>query len=41
MIDLSEITAKKIWLAPLAGITDKSFRRICKNCGADVVYAAT
>jgi len=33
------LTAKKIWLAPLAGYTDKSFRTICKECGADVVVS--
>ena len=26
-------------LAPLAGITDSAFRRICKGYGADVVYS--
>ncbi len=26
-------------LAPLSGITDSAFRRICKGCGADVVYS--
>lgn len=25
-------------LAPLAGITDKSFRRLCRECGAALVY---
>jgi tRNA-dihydrouridine synthase B len=39
MKNLKEITEKKIWLAPLAGITDISFRSICKSCGADVVVS--
>ena len=33
------LTDKKIWLAPLAGITDKAFRTICKECGADVMVS--
>lgn len=37
MKNLEHLTAKKIWLAPLAGITDMSFRTICKKCGADVM----
>lgn len=28
----------KLYLAPMAGITDSSYRRICKQHGADVVY---
>jgi len=28
----------KLFLAPLAGITDKSFRRLCRECGAALVY---
>ena len=28
----------KLFLAPLAGITDKSFRRLCHECGAALVY---
>jgi len=27
-----------MFLAPLAGITDKSFRRLCRECGAALVY---
>jgi len=34
-----ELTDHKVWLAPLAGITDNSFRTICKECGADVVVS--
>ncbi len=30
---------KKLWLAPLAGITDSAFRRICKQNGADVLVS--
>ena len=30
---------KKLWLAPLAGITDSSFRQICKQNGADVLVS--
>ncbi|RLD55255.1 MAG: tRNA dihydrouridine synthase DusB [Bacteroidetes bacterium] len=36
---MDSLTAKKVWLAPLAGITDKTFRTICKECGADVVVS--
>ncbi len=39
MLSLSDLARKKIWLAPLAGITDNSFRSVCKNCGADVVVS--
>ncbi len=30
---------KKLWLAPLAGITDSAFRQICKQNGADVLVS--
>ncbi|MCF7858625.1 MAG: tRNA dihydrouridine synthase DusB [Candidatus Cloacimonetes bacterium] len=36
---IEKLTDHKIWLAPLAGITDRSFRSICKECGADVVVS--
>ncbi len=36
---IKEITAKKIWIAPLAGITDKAYREICKRKGADVIMS--
>ena len=36
---IKELTNKKVWLAPLAGITDNPFRAICKECGADVVVS--
>jgi tRNA-dihydrouridine synthase B len=32
-------TSPKIFLAPMAGITDLPFRLICKNYGADKVYS--
>ena len=38
-ITIEELTNKKVWLAPLAGITDNPFRAICKECGADVVVS--
>jgi len=36
---IKQLTEHKIWLAPLAGYTDKSFRTICKEAGADVVVS--
>ncbi len=36
---ISELIDKKLWLAPLAGFTDNSFRTICKKLGADVVVS--
>ena len=39
MVTIKELTNKKVWLAPLAGITDNPFRAICKECGADVVVS--
>lgn len=36
---IKELTNKKIWLAPLAGYTDNTFRTICKEQGADVVVS--
>ncbi|NQV19556.1 MAG: tRNA dihydrouridine synthase DusB [Armatimonadetes bacterium] len=36
---IKSLTDKKIWLAPLAGFTDNAFRKICKQCGADVIVS--
>ena len=38
-VTIKELTNKKVWLAPLAGITDNPFRAICKECGADVMVS--
>jgi tRNA-dihydrouridine synthase B len=38
-VNIKNISQKKIWLAPLAGFTDFTFRSICKECGADVVVS--
>ncbi len=38
-ITIEELTKNKVWLAPLAGITDNPYRTICKECGADVVVS--
>ncbi len=34
---IKELTLNKLWVAPLAGLTDSAFRTICKRNGADVV----
>lgn len=39
MNKIGELTSGKIWLAPLAGLTDRAFRIICKQNGADVVVS--
>ena len=36
---IKSLTDKKIWLAPLAGFTDNAFRKICKQCGADIIVS--
>ncbi|MBN1327779.1 MAG: tRNA dihydrouridine synthase DusB [Candidatus Cloacimonetes bacterium] len=36
---LKELTQKKLWLAPLAGVTDVAFRTICKDCGAEIMVS--
>lgn len=33
---MEKITGGKLWLAPLAGFADSTFRKICKQNGADV-----
>jgi tRNA-dihydrouridine synthase B len=38
-MEITKLTANKIWLAPLAGITDSAYRTICKELGADVVIS--
>lgn len=36
---VKKFCGKKLWLAPLAGYTDRVFRSICKKHGADVVIS--
>ena len=36
---LSALSDRKIWLAPLAGYTDRAFRVLCKRHGADVLVS--
>jgi tRNA-dihydrouridine synthase B len=38
-VNVKSVTDRKIWLAPLAGYTDNAFRRICKECGVDVLVS--
>ena len=38
-MEISSLTDKKLWLAPLAGYTDYTFRSIAKSCGADVIVS--
>lgn len=38
-MNIKELTEKKIWLAPLAGLTDYPFRAVCKENGADVLVS--
>ncbi len=33
------LTDRKLWLAPLAGYTDRAFRQLCKAHGADVLVS--
>lgn len=39
MLDIRAITDHKLWLAPLAGYTDRAYRQLCKSCGADVLVS--
>jgi len=36
---IHNMTDKKLWLAPLVGFTNASFRSIAKKCGADVLVS--
>ena len=36
---ITALTDKKLWLAPLSGLTDWAFRNICKQNGADVIVS--
>jgi len=36
---LADFSGQKIWLAPLAGYTDRAFRVLCKRHGADVLVS--
>lgn len=38
-MEITSLTDRKYWLAPLAGYTDKVFRSIAKKCGADVIVS--
>ncbi|MBI9030854.1 tRNA dihydrouridine synthase DusB [bacterium] len=38
-MEISSLTDHKLWLAPLAGYTDNTFRTIAKKCGADVIVS--
>lgn len=38
-MNLAEFTDRRIWLAPLAGYTDRAFRVLCKRHGADVLVS--
>lgn len=39
MEKLTALTDNKLWLAPLAGYTDRPFRQLCKSLGADVLVS--
>lgn len=36
---IKHITDRKLWVAPLAGITDQAYRTICKEHGADLLVS--
>ncbi|HPM02556.1 MAG TPA: tRNA-dihydrouridine synthase family protein [Candidatus Cloacimonadota bacterium] len=36
---IRNISNKKLWLAPLAGYTDRYYRQVAKECGADVLVS--
>jgi tRNA-dihydrouridine synthase B len=36
---ISKISGNTLWLAPLAGLTDRAFRILCRRAGADVVVS--
>lgn len=36
---LKSLVSGKLWLAPLAGFTDRAFRTLCKEAGADVLVS--
>jgi len=36
---IKALSNKKVWLAPLAGFTDRYYRQIAKQCGADVLVS--
>lgn len=38
-MEISSLTDSKLWLAPLAGYTDNTFRTIAKKYGADVIVS--
>jgi len=38
-MEISSLTDNKLWLAPLAGYTDNTFRTIAKKCGVDVLVS--
>nr|MBP8946776.1 tRNA-dihydrouridine synthase [Bacteroidales bacterium] len=39
MRQLVILTNHKLWLAPMAGYTDRAFRHLCKEYGADVMVS--
>lgn len=36
---MNEFYKNKVFLAPMAGVTDLAFRTVCKECGADLVVS--